>query len=287
MAAALSRLESQVKKPVKHTDSAFDRNAAGIACALAVAAAMTSLAASAAKPRPAPAAKVVAQPDLSIARPTPFSSGPLAATAPGGWAVQTLPKVEHQTRYDLVMDNGSIVLRARADASASSLRHGLFADPKRTPILRWRWRTDRVLQSADLSRKDGDDFSARVYVFFDRSEKEMTLKERTMLKLGRARYGDQLPSAALCYVWDNTHPVGSIHDNAYTPFVAMVVASSGDADVGHWVSLKRDVTEDYRRAFNTDPPRITGVAVSVDTDNTGESTTSYFGDIEFVARGKP
>lgn len=222
-----------------------------------------------------------------IARPTPFSSGPLAATAPPGWAVQTLPKVERQTRYDLVNDGGRIVLRARADGSASSLRHGLFADPKQTPVLRWRWRTERVLEGADLTRKEGDDFSARVYVFFDRSEDSMTFKEKTMFRLGRARHGDQLPSAALCYVWDNRHPVGSIFDNAYTPFVAMVVASSGGAQVGQWVSLQRNVAEDYRRAFNTDPPRIIGVAVSVDTDNTGEATTTYFGDIDFVAGKTP
>ena len=223
----------------------------------------------------------------SIARPTPFSSGPLAATAPPGWAVQTLPKVERQTRYDLVNDSGRIVLRARADGSASSLRHGLFADPKQTPVLRWRWRTERVLEDADLTRKEGDDFSARIYVFFDRSEDSMTFKEKTLFKLGRARYGDQLPSAALCYVWDNRQPVGTIRDNAYTPFVAMVVASSGGAQVGQWVSLQRNVAEDYRRAFNTDPPRIIGVAVSVDTDNTGEATTTYFGDIDFVAEKTP
>lgn len=259
----------------------------GVACVFAIALALTAFAALSATPRGKSAARNATQLPALVARPMPFSSGPLAATAPPGWAVQTLPKVERQTRYDLVDDGGTIVLRARADASASSLRHGLFADPKLTPVLRWRWRTDRVLQGADITRKDGDDFSARIYVFFDRSVDSMTLKERTLFKLGRARYGDQLPSAALCYVWDNRHPVGKIFDNAYTAFVAMVVASSGDARAGQWVSLQRNVAEDYRRAFNTDPPRIIGVAVSVDTDNTGEATTTYFGDIEFVAGAKP
>ena len=252
------------------------------ACAMAAALLLSASDALAAKP----GAKPVAPPRPLVARPTPFSSGPLAATAPPGWAVQTLPKVERQTRYDLVNDSGSIVLRARADASASSLRHGLFADPKQTPTLRWRWRTERVLEGGDIDTKQGDDYAARLYVFFDRSEDQMTMKERTLLKLGRMRYGNQLPAAALCYVWDNRKPVGTIQDNAYTPFVAMVVASSGSAQVGRWVSLQRDVAEDYRRAFNTDPPRIIGVAVSVDTDNTGESTTTYFGDIDFVARAQ-
>jgi hypothetical protein len=62
-----------------------------------------------------------------------------------------------------------------------------------------------------------------------------------------------------------------------------VAASSGNGEAGRWVSLRRNVAEDYRRAFGADAPRITGVAVSVDTDNTGESATGYFGDIEFTA----
>ena len=243
---------------------------------------LTALDASAAKRRaghaPAPAA---AQPRL-IARPTPFSSGPLAATAPPGWAVQTLPKVEHQTFYDLVNDGGTIVLRARADGSASSLRHGMFVDPKQTPVMRWRWRTERMLQGADLADSDRDDQVARIYVYFERSEDAMTLKERARFKLGRARHGKQQLSAALCYVWDNRHPVDSIHESAETPFVALVVAANGDTPLGKWVSFKRDVTEDYRRAFNTDPKRIIGVAVSVDTDGTGETATTWFGDIDFV-----
>jgi hypothetical protein len=257
---------------------------------VAAAAAATAIAATPTNPATAPAKRAPkaapAQPaSPPVIRPTPFSSGPLAATAPPGWAVQTLPKVERRTRYDLVDDGGTLVLRARADASASSLRHGLLVDPKATPILRWRWRTERVLQGSDMRTKEGDDYAARLYVFFDRDPDTMSLKERTLLRLGRARYGDQLPAAALCYVWDNRHPVGTIMDNAYTAFVAMVVASSGDAQPGRWQTLQRDVNEDYRRAFNTDPPRIIGVAVSVDTDNTGESTTTWFGDIEFVAGG--
>lgn len=259
---------------------------AGFACLLAV-----GMSATAAK-RSSNATARTTGPDLSRVRPTPFSTGPLAATAPPGWAAEGVPKAERQTRYDLVVDDssrdrGTIVLRARADASASTLRHGLFADPARTPMLRWRWRTERVLQGTDMTRKDRDDYSARLYVFFDRDPETMTLKERTQLKIDRARFGKKMPAAALCYVWDNRHPVGTIMDNVHSPFVAMVTASSGDAHGGEWQRLQRDVAEDYRRAFNADPPGIIGVAVSVDTDDTGESTTTWFGDIAFVARSVP
>lgn len=270
-------------RPDTDTDTASRRVLA--ACALVAMLMATAYDASAAKRRADHAASAATQGRL-IARTTPFSSGPLAATAPPGWEVQTLPKVEHQTRYDLVMDDGTIVLRARADRSASSLRHGMFVDPKQTPVMRWRWRTQRMLQGADLADSDHDDQVARIYVYFERSEDEMTLKERARFKLGRARKGKQQLSAALCYVWDNRHPVGSIFDSAETPFVAVVVAANGDAPLGKWISLQRNVTEDYHRAFNAAPTRITGVAVSVDTDDTGETATTWFGDIDFVAAPK-
>ena len=252
-----------------------------LVCALVFTA---SLPASAAKraPKPAPAQHTPGP----VARPTPFSSGPVATTAPPGWVLQTPPKVARQTFYDLVPDGGTIVLRARADGAAATLRHGLFVDPKAMPTLRWRWRTERVLQGGDMTRKDRDDYAARVYVFFDRDENTLSLKERTRLKLERARHGNRVPTAALCYVWDNRHPVDTILDSPAAPFTALVVASSGDAQVGRWQRLSRDVAEDYRRAFNTDPPRIIGVAVAVDTDDTGESATTWFGDIEFSAGAK-
>ncbi|MFO7713459.1 DUF3047 domain-containing protein [Desulfosarcina sp.] len=39
--------------------------------------------------------------------------------------------------------------------------------------------------------------------------------------------------------------------------------------------------EDYRNAFGSDPPAISGVAVMTDTDNTGELAVAFFGDIAF------
>ncbi len=230
-----------------------------------------------AAPKPAPVRET-----LPMVRPTPFSTGPVAATAPAGWTLEIPPKVERGTRYDLIPEHGLIVLRARADASNASLRHGLFADPKLTPTLQWRWRTERTVQNATLGRKDYEDSAARVCVYFDRDPETMTLKERTRLKLERTRHGNRVPTAGLCYVWDNQHPVNTILDSAETPFVAMVVASSGPEHLGRWQTLQRDVVDDYRRAYNTDPPRIIGVSVAVDTADTGEPANTWFGDIAFV-----
>ncbi|MEO6228008.1 MAG: DUF3047 domain-containing protein [Thermomonas sp.] len=221
----------------------------------------------------------------SAAQPARFSSTAAGAALPAGWSVQPIPEVEHQTRFDLVDDSGATVLRARADNAAASLRYTLNVAPVAGQHLRWRWKTERVLDKADLTTKAGDDYAARLYVFFDRQPAQMSFGERIAYKLGRARYGDQLPPAALCYVWDNKQPVGTIRDNPYTGFVKMIVATSGRARQGQWVSLQRDISVDYKRAFGTAPPSISGIAIAVDTDNTGESTISYFGDIRFTGTG--
>lgn len=235
--------------------------------------------------RPSPRPSEPAPP--SIARPTPFSIGPLGATAPAGWSVQAPPKTERKTQYDLVTSDSGIVLRARADDAAATLRHNVFVDPALTPILHWRWRTQRMLQSGDIGRKDVDDAVARVCVLFDRDPEKLTLKERALLKVDRARYGKDMPAATICYVWDNKRPVGTVLDSARTPFVVLIVASSGETLMGKWVQHRRDIVEDYRLAFRTDPPRISGVTVEVDTDDTGESAASHFGDIFFVGRSAP
>ncbi len=59
----------------------------------------------------------------------------------------------------------------------------------------------------------------------------------------------------------------------------MIVVESGPANVGRWVDVERNLYEDYRRLFGGEPPRIVGVAVMTDTDNTGESAVAYYGEI--------
>ena len=36
-------------------------------------------------------------------------------------------------------------------------------------------------------------------------------------------------------------------------------------------------------AFGEEPPKINGIAIMTDADNTGKSATAYFGDIRLLA----
>ncbi|MEP1705203.1 MAG: DUF3047 domain-containing protein, partial [Marinobacter sp.] len=51
---------------------------------------------------------------------------------------------------------------------------------------------------------------------------------------------------------------------------------------GEWVTVERDIVADYRKAFDREPPKLVGVAIMSDSDNTGASATAWYGDVSLV-----
>ncbi len=216
-------------------------------------------------------------------QPAPFSTARPGPAIPAGWNFNTLPKVARATRFDLVRDDHRTVLRAVSDAAAATLTEKLRVDTAVTPRLAWSWKVSNVIATANLAAKDRDDYAARVYVLFDYPFARLALADRLRISLARMLYGQELPAAALCYVWDNRHPIGSTAWSAYTDRVRMIVVESGTAHVGQWRQEQRDVAADFEAAFSEPPPPISGSALAADTDNTGESVTAWFGDLAFRA----
>lgn len=218
-----------------------------------------------------------------------FSSLVPGAALPGWLEPVTFGDKAKPTEFTLVADEGRTTLRALAKSSASGLARTLRVNPVDFPILAWRWKALNLVARGGLGSKEADDFALRLYVIFDFDPDLLSLADRMKISLARTFWGAKLPLAALCYVWDGKAPAGTIAPNAYTDRVQMVVADSGPASLGRWVSHERDVAEDFRRAFGLPAPAITSVIVSADTDNTGESTEAWFGDIELRRRtaGRP
>ena len=215
----------------------------------------------------ATSAQVIAFSALSPGQPLPKQFRPI-----------TLPKIA-SNRFSLVDDDGKTVLRVDSDNSAGSLGLPLSTSPLANALLEWRWKIGRVLDKADMTTKAGDDFAARVYVFFDVPIQSLSFGDRTKQRLARMIGGADVPTAAICYVWDNTHRVGRTQWSAYTDRVRMIVLQSGAANANRWMSESRDINADFREAFGFDAPAVTGVAVGNDTDNTGERMTTRYGDV--------
>ena len=206
-----------------------------------------------------------------------------ASAPPPGWQALTFPKVARHTRYGLVRDGERWVLRADSEASASALYRPLDLDPRDYPRLTWRWKVANVLVNADARRKTGDDYAARVYVAFRYDPARATAWEKAAFGAWRLVYGTYPPRGVVNYVWDNRLPPGTTLDNAYTDRAKMIVLRSGAADVGRWVTETRNVADDYRRLFGGEPPRIAGVAVMTDTDDTGERAVAWYDALAFLA----
>ncbi|PKO86342.1 MAG: hypothetical protein CVU18_15420 [Betaproteobacteria bacterium HGW-Betaproteobacteria-12] len=209
------------------------------------------------------------------------------ASIPAPWQIEHLDQRVAPTRYRLRQWDGVMAIEAQAKQSMALLARPLSADLQQTPILCWRWRIDAPVAAADMTKKSGDDYAARVYLSFAVPPEQLGLATRVKLRLARAIYGAQVPDAAINYVWDNRHPVGTLQDNAYTDRARMLVLRSGAAEAGRWVSERRDLAEDFRRAFGDLAGRPNGLAIATDTDNTGGEAQAGFADFHLVGRDQP
>ncbi len=221
----------------------------------------------------------------SIIQVHPFSSASEGEALPAGWEPLTFKKIERHTEYRVVKDGGLSVIRATSRQSASGLVSRVSIDLAEYPIMQWRWKVQNVIEKGDVRSKEGDDYAARIYITFEYDPDRASFSKRAKYRLGRLLFGD-IPIAALNYIWDNRNPEGTLVDSAYTELSKMIVAESGEANLGAWVTETRDVYRDYLEAFGEEPTRVNSVAIMTDTDNTGEQAVAFYGDILFKRRGE-
>lgn len=210
-----------------------------------------------------------------------LSTADLGAGVAPGWRHQTLPKIERANAFTIVSDEGQRVLKVGSSRSASTWLAPLDVDALRLPMLRWQWKVSRSLRGSDLRTKQGDDYAAKVYVFFDLPLERLALVDRMRIQFTRSLSGADVPAAVLCYVWGHAQPPGTRAWNPYTDRVRMVVVDSGDAHAMQWQAVERDIGRDWAEAFSGPVPRVSGIAVGADTDNTGDFVDAWFGDLTF------
>jgi hypothetical protein len=210
-----------------------------------------------------------------------FSAGREGRAFPDGWKPLTFKKIERHTDYSLVKDGDTVVVKAVSQAASSGMTREIMIDPREYPVVAWRWKTTNLIRAADVTQKAGDDYPARLYITFEYDSGKVGWLEKTKFEAARLLYGQYPPIAAVNYIWDGKAANGAMVPNAYTDRAMMYVVESGAQRLNQWVPVERNVYEDYKRAFGEEPPRISGVAIMTDTDNTGESATTYYGDIVF------
>lgn len=211
--------------------------------------------------------------DLQAAEPIPlldFAAPREASGLPAGWQLRHFRTAKSRTRYSVVDLEGEPAIRAEAVSAHAALYREFRFDPGRLPILTWRWRVENLLRGGDGGSAATDDFPARLLVLFgSRASKPL----RGALDLL------PMPERLISYVWASRLPLGTIQNVPRISGSVNVVVESGPARLKRWVTVVRDLREDYRRCFEGEASPVTGIALVTDTDDTGESAVAYYGPI--------
>jgi hypothetical protein len=212
----------------------------------------------------------------------------LAATAvaapPAEWTRVKITDKKRPTLYEAATDEGRPVVHATANAAASMLAKRADFDLAERPLLAWRWKVSRLVESADNAVARREDAPARILLAFAGDVSKLPAKDRAVIKLSQKLSGRPLPYATLQYVYSNGAAVDTVIANPHTRRVQMIVASSGAAGVGEWQKVERDVVADFRRAFGEEPGKLLAYGLLSDTDNTGESVEAWYADLAFRPR---
>jgi DUF3047 family protein len=196
---------------------------------------------------------------------------------PWFWESFVVSPFARRTGYSMVDGNPGVVLEARAEGSASGLYRRIRIDPAQYPVIEWRWRVLKPPAHADPRVAARDDSPARLVISFHGDVSRLDVGERFTAQMYKSLTGSRLPYSMLMYVWSNDAPVGTVAVSSYTTKIQMIVVDGGSA--GEWRDFRRNIFEDYRRAFGEDPWDIVAVGVMTDTDNGHEQARTQYGDI--------
>ncbi len=197
----------------------------------------------------------------SLVMAEPLMIGEFSANKLHGWEEKSF---EGKTAYSIVNLAGKDVLVAESHAAASGLFRKITVDLNKTPYINWSWRAENIFPDINEKTKKGDDYPARIY----------------MVSSGGIFFWK---TKAVNYVWSSNQVSGDAWPNAYTSRAHMVVVESGNSNIATWKSYKRNVREDFKHFFGKDVSEIDVVAVMTDTDNSGLSAKTYYGDIYFTS----
>jgi hypothetical protein len=187
------------------------------------------------------------------------------------------------TEYRLVQVDGAAVLEADAREGGSGLSRKIRIDPKSHPILEWRWRVPADPETGyEISAASSP--LARLSLAFHGDPNRLDFDDRAKLRLAMMLTANGLPYASLLYVWMRDVPAETVLRSPYTDRVRMLVVESGTARAGQWVSVRRDVYEDYRRAFGEEAGDIVAVGLMTDPGDDYSRRRTFYGDITFRER---
>ncbi len=164
----------------------------------------------------------------------------------------------------LIEEKEEKIYRLRSKASAISIYKEIKLDVQKSPILEWTWKATKIPERGSAKHYSKDDQAIGIYVVFP-------------------RFPSMLNSRLIAYIWDSNVPKGKIFRSRKQLMVHYIVVRSGKKDLKKWITERRNVFEDYKKIFSSSPPKIGGISIMIDSDDTDDSAESFIKKIAFKA----
>ncbi|HEX9652234.1 MAG TPA: DUF3047 domain-containing protein, partial [bacterium] len=172
---------------------------------------------------------------------------------PRGWTWKKQDD-EKNKPYEIREENGSRYLAAEDQGESVILGKDVKWDLKKYPYISFKWRVHAIPEGADERFHKKIDSAAGIYIIYDK-------------KLG-------LIPESVKYVWSATLPVGSAMRRSGTGRPWMVVADSGDDNLGVWRTYVFNAYEAYKKTFGGNPPDIP-IAIGILSDANSMKSKAY------------
>ena len=195
-----------------------------------------------------------------------WSKQPVGAKGvPDGWKGQNWGSPKYD--FTIVTDDGRKALHMKSANEGSTVSKDIKGkiNLKETPILEWSWKVTALPKAGDSCKKATDDQAAQMFVVWP-------------------RFPEAVRSRIIGYVWDTTQPAGTICKSEKTGTVTYIVVRSGTAELGKWVTERRNVLEDFKKIYGEEPDGPAAVSFAIDSNDTNSTAESYMGPILFVKK---
>ena len=184
---------------------------------------------------------------------------------PSGWQAYATPGGRPAYDFVIAEDGGHRALSVRSRNEHSTIAREIQVDLDASPILEWSWKIVGLPAGADVRARATSDLTAHVLVVWP-------------------RVPEMLRSRIIAYAWGTSEPAGAVERSRKTRTVTFFILRSGAESVGHWVTERRDVVEDYRRVYGERPESPSAIGISIDTNDTHASAAGLIGPIAFTSR---
>ena len=186
-----------------------------------------------------------------------FDGKPNKKGVPAKWE---LKEKAGDADFEVTKDGPDIALHVKSKDASFSFQSEIRINANEYPYATWTWKAVALPPHGDIRKSSRNDQALQVMIAF---------KDKKILS----------------YVWDSNAPEGTVSEES-VPWpislkIKVIAVKSGAGDLGKWVTITRNIREDFKKLFKEDPPAIEGVRVQTNTQHTESFAEGYFKKIVF------